>query len=129
MKILIIKKYRPDMAVKIPKNPNKHLIQHILLSIVFGNFLQWLSKIMSITKFIGNIIIMRMRVAMSDRLENNLKFDALKKATHIPLSVKETRRSRYMTMQKIVEYTKDLSLLLLFEGTAFLSGSGMVTIR
>jgi hypothetical protein len=117
------------MAVKIPINPNKLLIQHILLSMLLGNFLQWLNKIMSITKFIGKIIIMKMSVMMLDGLENNLKSDALKKATHIPLSVKETRRSRYMTTLKIVEYTKDLSLLLLFEGTAFLSGSGAVTIR
>ena len=117
------------MAVKIPINPNKLLIQHILLSMLLGNFLQWLSKIISIIKFIGRIIIMNMSVIRVDGLENNLKFGALKKATQNPLSIKEMIRSRYMTKLKKSEYTKDLSLLLLFEGIAFLSGSGAVTIR
>ena len=77
-------------------------------------------------QFTGNIVIMKMRVMMLNRLENNLKFV---KATHITIIVTETRRSRYMTKLKIVEYTKDLSLLLSCKENTFLSGSGAVTIR
>lgn len=44
------------MTVKTPKNPNKLLIQHELVSIVCGEFRMLLSKYMSIIRFIGRII-------------------------------------------------------------------------
>jgi hypothetical protein len=51
----MIKKYNPDISVKIPINPNIHFIQHNLKLMVFGVFHLLERKNKSIMKFIKKI--------------------------------------------------------------------------
>lgn len=93
--MLIIKKYKPDRTVRIPINPNMLFIQHVLLSILFGNFFFCLRKYKSIPKFIGKIISKKMEKVSPLLLDN----DRLVKKPAMPIMLKKKLiiRSKIMT--------------------------------